>query len=69
VVRVSVTEEPQTFTLVHADGTVLVVISRFLARRVARELNEDQPSPYLRFEVERLGFLRWAVVATAADST
>jgi len=53
----------ESVTLVHADGTVVVVISRFMARRVARELNEERPSPYLRFKVERLGFLRWAVVA------
>ena len=65
-------------TLVREDGTVVelvesdqrierlprsVVVSRFLARRVARQLNDERPSPYLRFEVERLGFLRWAVVA------
>ena len=55
--------ERNPVTLVHEDGTVVVVISRYMARRVARQLNEDQPSPYLSFGVERLGFLRWAVVA------
>jgi hypothetical protein len=64
-------------TLVREDGTVIelvesralppiVVISRFMARRVARQLNEERATPYLRFEVERRGLLRWAVVATAA---
>ena len=78
VIVVVMSEGPHTLTLVREDGVVVelvesdeglerlprsVVLSRFMARRVARELNHDRPSPCLHFEVERLGFLRWAIVA------
>jgi len=71
-------ERPRSFTVIRPDGAVVelvetderieglprvVLVSRFMARRLARQLNRDRPTPSFRFEVERLGFLRWDVVA------
>jgi hypothetical protein len=71
-------ESPHSFTVIRPDGAVvelvereerlerlapIVVVSRFMARRLARQMNAERPNRHFRFEVERLGLLRWAVVA------